>query len=55
MTYYTFFHQKFDNGVNEVLSSIDINLMVSFQDIAQNMFFAIWQKSHIKLELGACY
>ena len=39
MTYYTFFHQKFDNGVNEVLSSIGINLMVSFQDIAQNMFF----------------
>ena len=55
MTYYTFFHQKFDNGVNEVLSSIGINLMVSFQDIAQNMVFAIWQKSHIKLELGACY
>ena len=35
---YTFFNQKFDSGVNEVLSRFGINLMVGFQYIKQNMF-----------------
>ena len=34
---YTFFNRKFDNCVNERLSWIGIILMVSFQDITQNM------------------
>ena len=33
---YTFFNQRFDSGVNEVLSWFGINLMVDFQDITQN-------------------
>ena len=35
---YTFFNQRFDNGVNEGLSWFGINLIVSFEDITQNMF-----------------
>ena len=34
---YTFFNQKFDNGMNKGLRWFGINLMVSFQDITQNM------------------
>ena len=47
---FPFFHQRFDYGVNEVLSWFGINLMVSFQDITQNLFF-ILPKSHIQLPL----
>ena len=43
---YTFFDQKFDSGVNEVLSWFGINLMVSFQDITQNMFCNLAKISH---------
>ena len=40
-------YQKFDNGVNEVLSCwLGINLMVSFQDITQNMFCNLAKTSH---------
>ena len=35
---YAFFNQKFDNVENEGLSWFGINVMVSFQDITQNMF-----------------
>ena len=35
---YTFFYQKFDNNVNEMLSWFGINLMVSFYDITHIMF-----------------
>ena len=35
---FTFSNQKFDYVVNEVLSWFGIDLMVSFQDITQNMF-----------------
>ena len=35
---YTFFNQRFDNGMNEVLSWFGIIRMVSFQDITQYMF-----------------
>ena len=35
---YIFFNINFDKGVNEMLSWFGINLVVSFQDIAQNMF-----------------
>ena len=47
---YTFFNRKFDNCVNEGLSWIGINLMVSFQDITQNM-----QKPHIPADLEIYY
>ena len=43
---YTYFNQKFDDGVNEVLSWFGINLMVSFQDISQNMFCNLAKISH---------
>ena len=43
---YTFFNQKFDNGVNEGLGWFGINLMVSFQHIAQNMFCNLAKISH---------
>ena len=43
---YTFFNQKFDNGVNEWLSWFHINLIVSFQDITQNMFCNLAKISH---------
>ena len=36
--------------MNEGLSWFDINLMVSFHDIIQDMF-CVWQKSHIQLTL----
>ena len=42
----TFFNQKFDNGVNEVLSWFGINLIVSFPDNAQNMFCNLAKISH---------
>ena len=47
---YTFFNQKFDNIVNEGLSWFGVNLMVSFQDITQNMF-CNFARSHIQLTL----
>ena len=43
---FTFFNRKFDNGVNEGLSWFGINLMVSFQDITQNMFCNLAKISH---------
>ena len=43
---YTFFNQKFDNGVNEGLSWFGINLIVSFQDITQNMCGNLAKISH---------
>ena len=43
---YTFFNQKFDNGVNEGLSWFGINLIVSFRDITQNMFGNLAKISH---------
>ena len=43
---YIFFNQKFANGVNKVLSWFGINLMASFQDITQNMFFNLAKISH---------
>ena len=43
---YTFPKQKFDNDVNEVLSWFGIDLMVSFQDIAQIMFCNLAKTSH---------
>ena len=44
---YTFFNQKFDDGVNEGLSWFGTNLMVSFQDINQNMFCNLAKISHL--------
>ena len=43
---YTFFHQKFDNGMNIGLSWFGINLVVSFEDITQNMFCNLATISH---------
>ena len=43
---YTFSNQKFDNRVNKLLSWFGINLMVSFQDITQNMFCKLAKISH---------
>ena len=43
---YTFFSQKLDYGVNEVLSWFGIKLMVSFQDNTQNMFCNLTEISH---------
>ena len=51
---YAFFNQKFDNGVNEVLSWFGINLMASFQDITQNMFCILAKISHLA-DLKICY
>ena len=48
---YTFFNQKVDYDVNEVLSWFGINLMVSFQDITQNMFCILTKISH-QADLG---
>ena len=47
---YTFFNQKFDNGMNKGLRWFGINLMVCFQDITQNI---VWNlaKTHIQLTL----
>ena len=41
-----FFNRKYYNGVNEGLSWFEINLMVSFQDITQNMFCNLAKISH---------
>ena len=38
---YTFFNQKFDNAVNELLRWFGIYLIVSFQDITQNILSQI--------------
>ena len=43
---YTFFYQKFDNDVNEMLSWFGINLIDSFQKITQNMFCTLAKISH---------
>ena len=43
---YTTFNQRFYNGVNEVLSWFGITLMVSFQDITQNLFRILGKTSH---------
>ena len=43
---YAFFNQRFDNGVNEVLSWFGINLMVDFQDISQNKLCDLAKISH---------
>ena len=43
---YTFFNQRFDNGVKEGLSWFGNNLIVSFQDITQNMFCNLAKTSH---------
>ena len=43
---YTFFNQRFDSGVNEVLSWFGINLMVDFQDITQNKLSDLAKISH---------
>ena len=50
---FTFLNQKFDNGVNEGLSWFGINLMVSFQDITQNMFCNLAKISH-QADLEIC-
>ena len=43
---YAFFNQRFDSGVNEVLSWFGINLMVDFQDITQNKLSDLAKISH---------
>ena len=43
---YMFFNQTFDNGMNEGLSWFGINLIISFQDITQNMFCNLAKISH---------
>ena len=43
---YTFFNQKFDNGVNERVIWFAINLVVCFQDIIQNLFCNLAKISH---------
>ena len=43
---YTFCNQRFDSGVNEVLSWFGINLMVDFQDITQNKLSDLAKISH---------
>ena len=50
---YTFFDQKFENCVNEGLSWFGSNLVVSFQDIIQNMFFNLAKISH-PADLAIC-
>ena len=44
---YTFFNSKIDNGVNEGLNWFGIYLMVSLQDITQNMFCNLAKISHL--------
>ena len=52
MTYSFFFNQKVDNGVNEGLGWFGINLMVSFQDITENMLCNLAKISHpVDLEI----
>ena len=43
---YTFFNQKVDNDVNEGLNWFRIKLIVSFQDITQNMVCNLAKISH---------
>ena len=43
---YTFFDQRFDNGVNEGLSWFGINPIVSSQDMTRNMFCNLANISH---------
>ena len=43
---HTFCNQKIDNGVNEGVSWFEINLILSFIDIAQNMFCNFAKISH---------
>ena len=43
---YTFFNQKLDNGVNELLSWFGINLLVRYQNITQNIFCNLTNTSH---------
>ena len=50
---YTFFNQNLDNGVKKGLSWFGINLMVSFQDITQNMFCNLAKISH-QADLEIC-
>ena len=50
---YTFFNLKFDKGVNEGLSCFGINIMISFQGIAQNMFGNLAETSH-EADLEIC-
>ena len=50
---YTFFGQKFNNGVNEGLRWFGINLMVSLQDIAQNVVCNLAKISH-QADLEIC-
>ena len=58
---YNFFNKTFDNGVNEAISRFGINLMVSFQDITQNMFCKLAKISHptdleiYSFQFRACY
>ena len=50
---FTFFSQKFYNGVTEALSWCSINLEAIFQDITQNMFCNLAKISHpADLETG---
>ena len=51
---YTFFNQKFDNGVNEGLSWFGINLLVTFHDILQNMLWNLAKITH-PADLEICY
>ena len=51
---YTFFNQRFDNGVNDGLSRFAINLMVCFHDIKQNMFCNLAKISNPD-DLEVCY
>ena len=41
----TCINQKFDNGMNKVLSWFDINLMINFEDITLNMFCNVAKNS----------
>ena len=57
---YTFFNQKLDSGVNQLLSWFGINLMVRYQNITQNIFCNLANTSHqvdrqiyyLNIELG---
>ena len=50
---YTFFNQKFENGVNKGLNWFGFNQMVSFKDITQNRFSKMAKISH-SAELEIC-
>ena len=51
---YTFFDQRFDNGVNEGVSWFVINLMVSFHNLRQNIFCNLAKISNPD-DLEICY